>query len=90
MKINVSDFFKALSCEQRIKIIESLKEGPKCICEIEGSFNIDKTTLSRHIKILSNLDIIEQEKIGTKKILSLKDKRVLEILLLAEKIIKNQ
>lgn len=82
--MGVEDFFKALSCRWRIAIIKMVAERPLCQCEIERFLPIDKTNLSRHVKVLRMAGIIGEEVQGPAKRLYLKDPRVLEVLALAE------
>lgn len=50
--------FKALSDETRLKIIDMLSCGELCACEILESFNISQSTLSYHMKILSDCGLV--------------------------------
>ena len=48
--------------------------------------DIDKTTISRHVRELLLADLIEVEQKGVMKILHIKDERIMEIINLAEEI----
>jgi len=50
--------FKALSDNTRLKIIEMLNEEELCACDILKSLNITQPTLSYHMKILCDSDIV--------------------------------
>ncbi len=78
--------FKALGCSWRLKILECLSKGTMCICELDDLFAIDKTTLSRHVKALVHTGLVKENRNGTRKELSIADRRVLEILELAKSI----
>ncbi len=78
--------FKALSCNWRLKILERLSEGTMCVCELDELFSIDKTTLSRHVKALVDSGLVAESKNGTRKELSIADRRILDILKLARDI----
>ena len=81
--------FKALSCSWRIEILRLLKNGEVCQCEIIKQIPLDVTTLSRHIKILKEASLILERRDGTKKLLRLRDKRILDILKIAEELSKQ-
>ena len=81
--------FKALSCSWRIEILRLLKNGEVCQCEIKKQIPLDVTTLSRHIKILKEASLILERRDGTKKLLRLRDKRILDILKIAEELSKQ-
>jgi ArsR family transcriptional regulator len=78
--------FKALSCNWRLKILEQLSRGTMCICELDELFAIDKTTLSRHVKALVDSGLVTETRNGTRKELSIADKRILRILEIAGEI----
>jgi ArsR family transcriptional regulator len=90
MKQTVAAFFKVLGSEQRIRILQLLDRESRCICEIQDHFDIDKTTLSRHIKELVSSGIIEEKKEGVKKILRVKDPRILELIQDAERLFSEK
>ena len=60
----VSAICKALSDPNRLKIIALLTDGEKCACRLLEEFNITQPTLSHHMKILSNCDLVTVRKDG--------------------------
>lgn len=56
------EIFKALSDENRIRILNLLKEGELCVCEIESILGISQSNASRHLNKLKGLKIIDAEK----------------------------
>lgn len=62
--MNYADIFKALSDENRLEIINVLKEGEKCAGEILSSLNISQPTLSHHMKILCESGAVVCKKSG--------------------------
>ena len=56
--------FKALSDANRRKIIRLLRKGDMSAGEIAGHFKISKPSISEHLKILKNADLIGSEKDG--------------------------
>jgi len=57
--------FKALSDETRLKIIDMLSCGEMCACDILEFFNITQPTLSYHMKILTDCEIVNVRKDGS-------------------------
>ena len=47
-----ADILKALSQPTRLKILELLREGEKCICEIVPALNGEQSNISRHISLM--------------------------------------
>lgn len=56
--------FKALSDETRLKIIDMLSCGELCACEILEAFSITQSTLSYHMKILSDCGLVNAVRDG--------------------------
>ena len=56
--------FKALSDENRIRILRLLKGGEKCACKLLEELNISQPTLSHHMKILCDAGIVSGRREG--------------------------
>jgi ArsR family transcriptional regulator, arsenate/arsenite/antimonite-responsive transcriptional repressor len=56
--------FKALSDETRLKIIEMLSSGEMCACNILEKFSISQSTLSYHMKILTQSGLVNSVRDG--------------------------
>ena len=65
-KINKREdvIFKALGDEIRLKIVELLSGGELCACVILEEFSIKQPTLSHHMKILCESEIVGVRKMG--------------------------
>ena len=59
-----ASIFKALCDENRIKILRLLCSGEKCACKILEELNITQPTLSHHMKILCDSEIVVGRKEG--------------------------
>ncbi|KPV44108.1 autorepressor SdpR family transcription factor [Alicyclobacillus ferrooxydans] len=57
--------FKAMSDGTRRKIIELLKEGPKTAGEIVNHFSHAQPTISRHLNVLKNANLVVDQREGT-------------------------
>lgn len=53
---------KAMSDETRMRIVNLLKSGDLCVCEIEVLLNINQSNASRHLNKLSGAEIVEYYK----------------------------
>ncbi|MCK5671916.1 MAG: winged helix-turn-helix transcriptional regulator [Spirochaetales bacterium] len=56
--------FKAMGDENRFRILMLLLERPLCVCELLEVLDIKGGTLSAHLKILKNVDLISHKKEG--------------------------
>lgn len=63
--------FKALADPTRRKILELLKERDLTAGEISEYFNMTKPSISNHLKILKQADLVQDEKRGQFVIYSL-------------------
>ena len=55
---------KALSDENRVKILQMLIDGEKCGCKLLEAFEITQPTLSHHMKILCDSGLVDARKDG--------------------------
>ena len=60
----VSIVFRALSDENRVRIIKMLKEEEKCACTLLKNLELSQPTLSHHMKILVRSGIVVARKAG--------------------------
>ena len=63
--------FKALGDESRVKIVLMLSTGATNACDFMDELNISQPTLSHHLKILSEANVVECTKEGKWRIYSL-------------------
>ncbi len=56
--------FKALSDPNRLMIINLLKSGEKCACNLLEEMNISQSTLSHHMKLLCEVGVINCRREG--------------------------
>ena len=56
---------KALAHPSRLLIVEELSKGERCVCELTEMIGAEMPTVSRHLSLLKNVGIIEDDKRGT-------------------------
>lgn len=56
--------FKALSDSNRIRILKMLEQRPLCVCEITEILNLATSTVSKHLSLLRDAELILDEKDG--------------------------
>lgn len=76
---NEVKIFKALADETRLKIVESLKDNEKCVCEIMPMTGKSQPAVSQHLRILTKAGILEFRKKGTSIYYKIDDQRVINI-----------
>ncbi len=86
----LADVIKAMSHPTRLIIIDALTAGERCVCELNSLVDIDQSTISRHLSVLKNAGIIEDDKRGLNVYYSLKCPCVLTYLDCIEKVINSK
>jgi DNA-binding transcriptional ArsR family regulator len=74
-----SKIFHALSTPERLKIVEFLRSGERCVCEIGPHLNQIQPVVSRHLKILKDAGIVRFRKDGTRRMYAIADRRILDV-----------
>ena len=57
--------FKALGHPSRLLMVDALREGEKCVCELQALVGDDMSTVSRHLAVLRAAGVVVSEKRGT-------------------------
>ena len=72
--------FYALSDPIRLEIVNYLRQGEKCVCEIVPHLNLIQPLVSRHLKILKDAGVVKCRKDGTKRMYATVDNRIYDII----------
>ena len=75
-----AEILKALAQPTRLKILELLRNGERCICEIVPAINGEQSNISRHISLMQKSNLVTTRKDGVKVMVKVSDPRVFEIL----------
>lgn len=70
----------ALGNEHRLAIVELLRPGERCVCEITPAFALDPSVVSRHLGILERAGVIRSRRDGRRIFYRVADRRVLRLL----------
>src|SRR5664279_1588388 len=68
---------KALAHPTRLLLVEELARKTRCVCELRDAAGLDISTVSKHLSLLRNAGIVEDEKRGLKVFYSLETPCVL-------------
>ena len=66
--------FHALSDETRLEIIDRLKDGEQCVCDLMDALKSAQSRLSFHLKVLKDARLIEDRREGRWMYYSLNDR----------------
>src|SRR4030043_614545 len=75
-----AEILKALAQPTRLKILELLRNGEKCICEIVPAIKGEQSNISRHISLMQKSHLVTTRKGGVKVMVKVRDPRIFEIL----------
>jgi ArsR family transcriptional regulator len=75
-----AEVLKALAQPTRLKILECIRGGEKCICEIVPEINGEQSNISRHISLMQKSHLITTRKDGVRVMIKVKGPEVFEIL----------
>jgi ArsR family transcriptional regulator len=56
---------KALSHPTRLMIVDELSRGERCVCDLTALAGTEMSTVSRHLSMLKEVGILQDEKRGT-------------------------
>jgi len=80
------DLFKALGDGTRLKILKSIREKEKCICEIIPKTGKSQPNVSQHLKVLKTAGLIKERKDGTRVMIRISNEKIYELIDLVKKI----
>ncbi len=82
-----AEICQALSDPSRILILYELRDGPRNVGEIAESLGISQPTVSRHLKVLRDRQMVLAAREGTNVYYTLADARVIEALNLLREVL---
>jgi len=85
-----AEILKALGQPTRLKIIDFLRDGERCVCEIFPAIGAEQSNTSRHLNLMVSSGILFRRKEGVKIIYALKHPEILEIVDLATRIMTQE
>lgn len=85
-----AEVLKALAQPTRLKILECLRKGEKCICELVPILNGEQSNISRHISLMQKSGLVSTRKEGVRVMVRVSDPKVFEILDTVGVVLKNQ
>jgi len=85
-----AEILKALGQPTRLKIVDFLRDGERCVCEIFPAIGEEQSNTSRHLNLLLSVGILSRRKEGLKIYYAIKHPEVLEIVELATALIRQE
>ena len=86
----LADLLKSLAQPTRLKIIDFLREGERCVCEIFPAIDEEQSNTSRHLSYMQTHGILSRRKEGVRIYYAVKHLEVFEIINRAQAIVKRE
>jgi ArsR family transcriptional regulator len=81
---------QAIAHPLRLEIIDFLKDGPQCVCDIAGHIDAERSNVSRHLSLMVSAGVLEHRKQGLKVIYWLKCPCILDFFTCISGVLKNE
>jgi len=81
---------KAIAHPLRIAVVNFLKDGEQCVCDIAEHIGSERSNVSRHLSVMANAGLLEYRKEGLKVIYRLKTPCILEFFSCVSRVLKQQ
>ena len=85
-----AEILKALAQPTRLKILEFLRHGERCICEIIPAVDGEQSNVSRHISLMQKSRLVTTRKDGVKVMVKVTDPEIFNILDRVGRVLKVQ
>jgi len=84
-----ADLLKTLGQPTRLKILELLVDGERCVCEIFPAIGGEQSNVSKHLGFLRSQGIVIADRRGMRVFYRLTDRRIAKLLDDAENCVKG-
>ena len=85
-----AEIAKAIAHPLRIAIVDFLRDGEQCVCDIAAYVGSERSNVSRHLSVMVNAGVLEHRKEGLKVIYRLKTPCILDFFSCTAACLKQQ
>ena len=85
-----AEVIAAAGHEIRLAIIDFLKDGEQCVCDIAEHVAAQRSNVSRHLAVLLKAGIVQQRKEGLRMLYSLKTPCILNFMQCVEGVLRER
>ena len=85
-----AEIAKAIAHPLRIAIVDFLKDGEQCVCDIAEHIGSERSNVSRHLSVMVNAGILDYRKQGLKVIYRLRTPCILDFFACVVGVLKQQ
>ena len=76
---DLSELFKSLGDQTRLKILFALSKNEMCVCDIASLLDMTQSAISHQLRVLRNVRLVKYHKVGKVVYYALDDNHVNEI-----------
>lgn len=81
--------FRGLADPSRLAVLDALRDGPRCVSEVVAATGLSQPNASAHLACLGECGLVSRERRGKFVYYAIADKRVIEVLEEAERILQE-
>ena len=85
-----AEIAKAVAHPLRIAVVDFLKDGEKCVCDIAEHVGSERSNVSRHLSVMVGAGVLNYRKDGLKVFYKLRTPCIVDFLACVTKILKQQ
>jgi len=85
-----AEIAKAIAHPLRIAIVNFLKDGEQCVCDIAEYICSERSNVSRHLSVMVNTGLLDYRKDGLKVIYRLKCPCIVDFFSCVSRVLKQQ
>lgn len=80
---------KAMAHPTRLFIVDELSRGERCVCELTDMIGADVSTVSKHLTVLKNAGLVQDDKRGTQVYYTLRCVCVMDFFRCVEEVLRT-
>ena len=85
-----AEVFKALAHPLRLAVIDALRDGPQCVCEIAEAAGAERSNVSRHLGVMVRAGVLASRKQGQMVFYKLRTPCVLNFMQCVEGVVRQR
>jgi len=85
-----AEIAKAIAHPLRTAIVDFLKDGEQCVCDIAEYVGSERSNVSRHLSVMVNAGLLDYRKDGLKVIYKLKFACIIDFFSCVTRVLKQQ
>jgi DNA-binding transcriptional ArsR family regulator len=75
----VAEYFSVLGEPMRLRILNALRDGEKCVQDLVDATNTSQANVSKHLKVMVQAGILNRRSEGTQAYYSVQDELIFEL-----------